>query len=299
MGRSPSRSIAYALSWIVLALMVVASSGGLLLDSVYLDSVNVEAALRGGDLVNLAAAAPILLIAMWMARRRGSIRAQLVWLAMLAYTAYGYAYYVFGPTFNDFFLIHVAILVLAIVTLGFGFGALDLTALAPRFKSAWLPRVVAGFLVGAMVFMIGNYAVEIFQHMGGGELPSDVLPFAEWRVHLGYALDLSLLAPTAVIAGILLWQRSGWGHAVATVELVFLCVFQLNFLSAAVFMNGAGIPDTAAAIPQAAISMALFAVPAGIMLWGTPGPYRACDGRRSGMSQCVALPGVRGVPERP
>jgi len=274
MRRSPSPSIAYVLSWFVLALMVAASSSGLLLDGVYLDSVNVEAALRGGDLVNLIAVAPILLIAMWLAHR-GSIRAHLVWLAMLTYAAYGYAYYIFGPTFNDFFLIHVAIFVLAIVALGFGFGGLDLTALAPRFKSAWLPRVVAGFLVGAMVFMIGNYTAEILQHMGGGELPTDVLPFAEWRVHLGYALDLSLLAPSAVIAGILLWQRLLWGHAVATVELVFLCVFQLSFLSAAIFMSNAGIPDTAVAISQAVTSMIVFAIPAGIMLWGAIGPSRA------------------------
>lgn len=274
MRHNPSLSIAYVLSWIVLTLMVIASSSGLLLDGLYSDSLNVEAALRGGDLVSLVVAAPVLLAAMWLGRR-GSIGSRLVWLAMLAYAVYSYSYYVFGPTFNDFFLIHVAIFALGMVALGFGFGTLDLTALAPRFKSDWLPRVIAGFLVGAMVFMIGSYAVEVLQHIGGGEQPTDVLPFAEWRVHLGYALDLSLLAPSAVIAGVLLWRKSLWGSAAATVALVFLCVYQLNFLSAAVFMDDAGIPDTASAIPQAMTSAILFAVPAVIMLWGVAGLSRA------------------------
>ena len=253
--------------------MVIASAGGLFVDGIYLDSMNVEAALRGGDLVNLVVATPILLIAIWMTRR-GSIRAHLVWLAILAYIAYGYAYYVFGPTFNDFFLIHVTTFTLALVALAFGFAALDATSLTPRFKSGWVPRVVAGLLIGAMVFMVGTYAAEVLGHIGGGEQPTDVLPFAEWRVHLGYALDLSLLAPSAMIAGVLLWCKSLLGHAAATVVLVFLCVFQLNFLSAAIFMNDAGIPDTTAAIPQAITSALLFAVPAGIMLWGVTGRSR-------------------------
>jgi hypothetical protein len=253
--------------------MVVASGGGLLLDGVYLDSLNVEAALRGGDLVNLVVAAPLLLIAMWLTRR-SSIRAHLLWLAILAYTAYGYAYYVFGPTFNDFFLIHVATFTLALVGLGLGFTGLDVSTLAPRFKSAWLPRVVAGFLVGAMLFMVADYVVEVLQRIGGCEQPTDVLPFAEWRVHLGFALDLSLLAPSGVIAGVLMWRRSLWGNAAATVVLVFLSVFQLNFLSSSVFMNDAGISDAAAAIPQAAAAFGLFAVAAGIMLWGVTGPFR-------------------------
>lgn len=256
--------------------MIVASGGGLFLDGLYLDSLNVEAALRGGDLVNLLVAAPILLVAMSLAGR-GSIRAHLVWLAVLAYAAYGYAYYVFGPTFNDFFLIHVAIFALALAALGFGFMALDVTVLAPRFKSAWLPRAVAGFLVAAMVFMIGSYTVEVLRYVGGGEQPTDVLPFAEWRVHLGYALDLSLLAPSAIIAGLLLWTRSRWGNAVATVVLVFLCVYQISFLSAAVFMSDAGIPNSTPAISQAAASLLIFAIPAGIMLWGVTGPSRTAN----------------------
>lgn len=71
-----------------------------------------------------------------------------------------------------------------------------------------------------------------------------------------------------------MWRRSVWGNAAATVVLVFLCVFQFNFLSSAVFMNDAGIAGASAAIPQAAATIVLFAIPSGIMLWGVTGPSR-------------------------
>jgi hypothetical protein len=38
---------------------------------------------------------------------RGSLRAHLVWIGMLAYSIYDIAYYVFGARFNDLFLLHV------------------------------------------------------------------------------------------------------------------------------------------------------------------------------------------------
>ena len=65
-------------------------------------------ALRGGVLVSLLVAAPILIAALVLAVR-GSIRAQPVLIGMLAYTLYDYAYYTFGAAFNDVFLLHIAL----------------------------------------------------------------------------------------------------------------------------------------------------------------------------------------------
>lgn len=273
MGRGAASTTTTVLSSVVAGLMIVASIGGLVVDDLYRESPDVVAVLRGGDLVNLVVAVPILVIAMWLTWR-GSLRAHLVWLAMLSYTAYGYAYYVFDPSFNDFFLVHVAIFTVAIVALGFGFGALDVTELTPRFSSVWLPRVVAAFLIGAMAYMAVVYSVEVIRYLGGGEYPTDVVPVPPWRVHLGYALDLSVLVPSAAVAGVLVWRKSPWGNPVATVVLVFLCVYQLSFLGAAVFMNSAGIAGAADAIPKAIMSAVVFAVPAGIMLWGVTGRIR-------------------------
>lgn len=105
-------------------MVVIVAVAGLVVDGIYVDSENTQAALRGNDMVNLMVGIPILVIALWMTAR-GSIRGHILWLAMTTYVMYGYAYYVFGPTFNSLFLLHVAIFSLSMVALGFGLGAFD------------------------------------------------------------------------------------------------------------------------------------------------------------------------------
>jgi hypothetical protein len=93
---------AMLLSGLIAALMVAASVAGLFVTDLYDETAWGREALRGGDLVTLLLAAPILIAALVLVRR-GSIRAQAVWVGMLFYCLYGYAYYVFGATFNDAF----------------------------------------------------------------------------------------------------------------------------------------------------------------------------------------------------
>ena len=81
------------------------AAAGLLLDGAYQDPEPVAAVFRGYDLVALVVAVP-LLAATLLPTARHSARAQLVWVGMLAYAAYDYAFYVFGAAFNDLFLAH-------------------------------------------------------------------------------------------------------------------------------------------------------------------------------------------------
>lgn len=263
--------VPWSMSVVVVGLVVIAAVAGLTVDGVYVDSENAKEALRGNDMVNLVVGIPIMVIALWMTAR-GSTRGHLLWLAMITYVMYGYAYYVFGPTFNSLFLLHVAIFSLSMVALGFGLGAFDPTNLRPRWESSVLPRAVAIFLILIVATLIGNYAYETIRYSTGGELPTDVLPFEEWRVHLGYALDLSIIAPASIIAAVLLWKNSTWGYTVAAILLIFLAVFQLNFLGSALFMDAAGIAGVEQAIPQAIASTVVFAIPAVLLTWGVSRP---------------------------
>jgi len=95
------------LSAIVAIASVVASVAGLSIKDLYQDDTSwATAALRGGDLITLVVAVPILVLAAVLASR-GSSRARLVWIGALAYTVYNFAFYVFGASFNDLFLVHV------------------------------------------------------------------------------------------------------------------------------------------------------------------------------------------------
>src|SRR5439155_1963564 len=112
--RLPARlQVAFALSVVVAVLMGAASATGVWARGLYPDIPWAAAALRGGDLVSLAVATPVLAAAL-VAAARGSQRALLVWAGVLGYTVYTFAYVVFGADFNDLFGVHIVILSLSI-----------------------------------------------------------------------------------------------------------------------------------------------------------------------------------------
>ena len=87
------------LSILIAILAAIASAGGLLLDNLYRDNAFVTTTWLGNDAVTLFLAVPILVAAMILAKR-GSFRAQLIWMGALDYMLYNYAFYLFGAAFN-------------------------------------------------------------------------------------------------------------------------------------------------------------------------------------------------------
>ena len=94
--------------------MVMQAALGLAVSGLYPEQTWAVAAFRGNDLVTLLLAAPVLAVAMLASRRRESSASVLVWLGMLHYGVYNYAYYAFGAAFSSAFLVHVAALVASI-----------------------------------------------------------------------------------------------------------------------------------------------------------------------------------------
>lgn len=264
------------LSLIVAALMAVASVAGLVVDDLYRQGVAVDAALRGADLVNLLVA-PGLVVAT-LAARRGSARAQLIWCALLAYTVYTYGYYVFVPSFNDGFLLHVAVFAGAAVALVGALIDLDVAGISQRFGARTPARTVAVLLLVVAGALVWNWGSASLRFALSGEPPTDILPAPEWRVHLGYVMDLAVLMPAALVAGLLLWRRRRWGYVAATVVSVWVFVSQLNFVGIAVFMADAGVEDVSAADPAPYASAVLFLIPTVLLLAnlrGAPIPVEA------------------------
>ena len=59
--------------------------------------------------------------------------------------------------------------------------------------------------------------------------------------HLVFALDLALLAPTLVVAGILLFRRTAAGLVMGAAVSLFGLVYQVNLMLAGVFQDVAGV----------------------------------------------------------
>ena len=136
---------AYVLSSAVGVLALLASLAGLLADGVYGEAESTAEMLRGYDLVTLVFVVPALVLSQ-LSARRGSDRAQLMWVGMLAYLGYSYAYYLFGVPFSDLFLLHAAVFSCSLFALVLTVSALDVQGIAARYSPRTPRRIVAAVL---------------------------------------------------------------------------------------------------------------------------------------------------------
>ena len=286
-GSARSRRVAERLSAVIVILMVAASTAGLVVDELYPDGPWAREALRGGDLTTLVLAAPILLGSLILVRR-GSRRAQAVWLGALVYGVYNYAYYAFGAAFNDVFLVHVALLTLSIWATAFAVAGIDVGIVADALNRR------SGRWVGAFLALVGSILGALWIALSirfalTGELMADI---PKRGLHLVFAIDLALLVPALVVAGVLCWRGSTIGMVFAAVTTVMGALYQVNLLLAGVFQDGAGVRGVKA-FPLEGVVLALgFGVAAGVVF------------RRRGRSPLMGRPArspgdVRQLPNPP
>jgi len=223
---------AYVLSFIIAALAVTASAGGLLIDGLYQGNAFLQAAWFGNDLVTLFVAVPLFVGSLIMAMR-GSRRGRLVWLGMLAYMLYNFAYYLFGTVFNRLFLLYVATLDLSMMALLFALVRMDAAALGRRFRPATPARWIACFMLFVAVGLTVAYGAMSMSFVTTGQIP-EIITLTGHVTNVVFALDLSLVVPWFILAAVLLWQRRPWGYVLATLLNVKGAVYMLALSAATV-----------------------------------------------------------------
>ena len=259
--RPAAGTAAYVLSGAIAALMIAASLAGLLVDGLYHEGAWAREAFRGGDVITLTVAAPLLIISLIMSIR-GSHRAEPVWIGMIVYTLYNYAYATFGTAFNDVFLLHIALFSMSVFALACAIPNLDLAVIGRTFRDAIGARTIGVFLVivgagqgGLWIFLVVRNAIT-------GEVLHDI---PVWGQHLVFALDLALLVPSLVLAGVLLARRRPFGFLLGTAMAVFGAVYQLNLMVASVFQDRADVAGVQAFAPESLFLTATF-VAASVLL---------------------------------
>ena len=255
---------AYVLSSVVAIASLVASVAGLTIKDLYQDGSSwATAALRGGDLVTLAVAVPILVVAMVMANR-GSARARLVWIGALAYTVYNFAFYVFGAAFNDMFLVHVVAFSSSIFALIIAMMGLDASAIADRYRAGAPTRAVAGLLVLVGVVFAALWSAFSISYAVSGQISLGAAPLD--GMHTVFAIDLSLMVPAMTLAGVLLWKRTPWGFVMGAAMSIFGAVYQLNLAAAGWIQVDAGVENVRRIDPVGAVFIVLFLLAAAVMI---------------------------------
>ena len=263
--RVRSVDAAVLISAIVAALMIAASMLGIVVDELYREGAWAREAFRGGDVVTLVLVAPVLITSMMLARR-GSVRATLIWIGALAYAVYNYAYYVFGASFNDAFLIHIAIFSSSVFALVVAVSGLDVAAMAEPLRRSRLAQWIGGFLTLVGLGQGGLWVFVILRWVVTGEVLADIPARGQ---HVVFALDLSLLVPALVVSGVLLWRRTTIGYVAAGIVSVMGSLVLLNLLLAAAFQANADVAGVKA-FPLEGVAMTVGMVASALLLLVRP-----------------------------
>jgi hypothetical protein len=208
----------FTLSILVIVLATIASAGGLFIKDLYNDNDFVKAAWFTNDLITLLVAVPMLAVSLWFVRR-GSLHWHLVWMGMLGYVCYNFAFYLFGAAFNIFFVVYVLLSSLSAAALILGLSNIDVQYIHQRFSSTPSIKWVSAYLLLIALMLLLAEGGMIVSYMISGVIPETITTTGH-PTSVVFALDLSIVVPVSTGSAILLWKNKPWGVVLGTMMLL-------------------------------------------------------------------------------
>lgn len=206
----------------------------------YYDSVSSAAQMQGNDFIALILGMPLLIVSTIIAFR-GSLRGRLLLTGTMGFFLYTYLSMSMLTAYNMLFLVYVALFTMSLYAFILCMLSFDLQDL-PRHFSDELPR---GWIAGVL-FAVGGFLCLAWVGRVVPELLNAQTPAAleNTTTRVIQALDLSLIVPLVVLAGILLLKRSAWGYLLASVAILKGLTMALAVSAMAINMALRGVPDS-------------------------------------------------------
>ncbi len=237
------RSWPTLLIYLLVPLVVIASLFGIASTRTYaLETDNWAAQAVGQDWTNLLLLAPTLL-ASAIAVRRGSQPARLILAGALLYSAYSAALYAFAVHFNTLFLVYCAVLGISLFSLGglvrsfVHMNAKEWFGSRGSVKVLGFTSLLTGLLFAAL------WLGEDISALATGTIPTSVSVggFFTNPVHV---LDLSVVLPAMVVAGIALLRRRPLGYVLAPTMATFAILMGFNLCGLSLVMHLKGVESS-------------------------------------------------------
>ena len=193
---------------------------------------------RVSDAVMLIAGIPLLLISLWM-YRRGSMRGKILLTGTLLFIFYNYSSLALGAAYNNLYLIYI------IITMATFLGSISLLLSYnlksfPALFSDRLPRGgIATFFIssGVALFCIWLF-LSIVPALLAGKVPPEL---GSYTTVITYVIDMGIIAPALVSAGVLLRRREPLGYLLSSVLLIFIDTLGSSLLVMGIGQEVAGL----------------------------------------------------------
>jgi hypothetical protein len=178
-----------------------------------------EFALEGiiWDVINLFIGLPLFALSIYLSHRN-SMRGKLLLEGLLFYFFYVYLMATVGIAFNNLFLVYIIIFALCAVVFFMNLSNVNVLSLPTQVSTKFPHRLFTGFVftVGAVLCIL--WLKRIFQIMLTGQFPPDV---AGMTTLVSQGVDLGIVVPLALSAGISLERRSPWGYLLASITMTY------------------------------------------------------------------------------
>ncbi len=209
----------------------------------YYDTVSTAAQMQGNDLVTLVVGLPLLVISTWLAFR-GALRGRLLLAGTLGFFLYTYMSMSLLTAYNSIFLVYVALFSLSLFAFVLALMSFDLQKLPLQFSS----RMPRGW-IAALLFVVAAFLAFAWLGRIVNPLLQNSTPALENTTTLVIqTMDLSLIVPSAILAGFLLLRRSAWGYLIASVFVMKAITLGLGVSAMGINMSLAGVPDSLAIV---------------------------------------------------
>ena len=202
------------------------------------DSVSGASQMIAQDIVTLVLGIPLLIVALvWLQR---SFRGLVLMTGTLGYLLYTYASYAFMATYNSLFLLYVLLMT------GSLFGFILCIAWISRINhnECFVEKIPARFVGGFMLFIAATLCLmwlgRIIPSLLSGAAPEGLELYTTLVIQ---ALDLGIIVPASIFAGVLTLRRRPLGYLVASI-LVMKGISMLTAISMMIFvmsLNGVSV----------------------------------------------------------
>ena len=216
----------------------------------------------GQEAVILLVEVPLLITVLWWYRRGGQAAA-VVLAGVLAFFGYYYVSMTFGVAQNQLFAVYVACASLSLFALVFVASRLEATALAHALPERPGPAALASYLFAVAAALLLAWLPPVVATTWSGEVASKVGPYTS---SVTDALDLGLVVPVAVLAGVQVVRRTPSGRVLAVVMLVVNVCIGLLLMGQALAQVLAGVPLTPGEIVTKVLTFAVLTLVAGGLL---------------------------------
>ncbi len=249
-----NKKVVYINSIFIAVLAGIATLSGLFWKGLYKhETISMAAQAMGQDLITLIIGIPVLMGSLYLIQKN-SLKGHLIWMGTLFYFLYSYASMSFLASYNQLFLVYVALFSLSLYTFIYGLLSLNVKTIKEKVTPGKTSKIAGTFLIfsGAMVALM--WVKMIADSLLTGVAPAALEGYTTLVIQ---ALDIGVIFPATLIAGILIIKGKSWGYALVSILLIKASLMGTAILSMIFFMAQNGVsPATGQVIFFAIITVA-------------------------------------------